>query len=81
MITQKDIDILNFLHDRLVTKYGENENTDYLIAAREAIIHVEQFKNSSTSSVSNLCCPCCGSEMKCIDNDNTWVCENCTDNE
>lgn len=57
MITQKDIDRLNFLHDRLVAKYGESENTDYLIAARETITHIGQFKNLPICgvSVSVLC--------------------------
>jgi len=42
MITQNDIDILNFIHNRLVEKYKENPNVDYLIKAREVIGYLQQ---------------------------------------
>lgn len=42
MITQNDIDILNFLHNRLVEKYKESPNIDYLIKARDVIGYLQQ---------------------------------------
>jgi len=42
MITQNDIDILNFLHNRLVERYKENPNVDYLIKARDVIGYLQQ---------------------------------------
>jgi len=42
MITQNDIDVLNFIHNRLVGKYEENPNSDYLIKTREIISGLQQ---------------------------------------
>lgn len=38
-----------------------------------------KVKNLTIPRVSNLCCSCCGSEMKCIDGDREWICEKCID--
>jgi len=70
MITQNDIDILNLLHNRLVEKYKESPNVDYLIKAREVIGYLQQELVSGVIAsheqalpiqrVSNLVCDCIG---------------------
>jgi hypothetical protein len=37
MITERDIEVIQFLHDRLENVYKENKNVDYLIRTREII--------------------------------------------
>jgi len=37
MITKSDIEVIQFLHDRLENVYKENRNVDYLMRTREII--------------------------------------------
>jgi uncharacterized membrane protein len=43
---QTDKDHLQWIHDRIVNVYGENENVDFLIKMREIISNVNVYDNT-----------------------------------
>jgi hypothetical protein len=45
-ISIKDIEYLQFIHDRLIHVHGESESTDYLIFSRDAIRKIKKIVNT-----------------------------------
>ena len=78
MITERDIEVIQFLHDRLENVYKENKNVDYLIRTREIISKLKEVRlpDVSCPDSSGSVCPRCKGE-KWFYSENGFYCEPC----
>jgi hypothetical protein len=54
---QTDKDHLQWIHDRIVNVYGENENVDFLIKMREIISNVNVYDNTKDEEPYSISIP------------------------